>query len=452
MPDVIGQTIGGMIADGIARSRGVAPAGRGGAMAAQGATEQTIDSDALAWMNGGAPISAEQAAAASAAIQGAFPQGSGGTDLGGFGLHGYVFGSDPLTAWLGSEYLKEGRAADFDDYVGKWGRTDAVGGLLYSEANGVASGQLSNQFIMLGYLSGQGSQTAAAVARSLYSQTPEAAIQVGLGLPSSSLTRSYDLGTLLAVSYAVPTPHYDVSNGYAFTNAPAPLNGWQRAGAAINGVGHGVVAGLLGFGAIGTSPLIGTGLGTVVPVGLGLGAGFEGDNAFTNLKMAWTGQRQSTLGASLITDTFGVSPNSAEMIYTGVQIATAAGTGVAGTKLLTVPIPNGRAFQDFSPDAIALRNSVAAGGTVYRGGTLGLSRGPEAQFWAPEAPWSSGYASRYGIPPQNMAAMDMVSIGTVPNGGRFVTRIAPGVGSNTGGALEIVTSPYGVRHSYFGGW
>jgi hypothetical protein len=39
--------------------------------------------------------------------------------------------------------------------------------------------------------------------------------------------------------------------------------------------------------------------------------------------------------------------------------------------------------------------------------------------------------------------------GTIKLGTNFVTRPAPGIGTNTGGAIEVVTPPGGVRLDFF---
>ncbi len=82
--------------------------------------------------------------------------------------------------------------------------------------------------------------------------------------------------------------------------------------------------------------------------------------------------------------------------------------------------------------------------TLYRGGVLGRSAGqPDAQFWSLENPLSPEYAARYGIPAENVT-FDFVETATLRPGALFITREAPGLGANTGGAIEIVVDPGGV--------
>jgi hypothetical protein len=79
---------------------------------------------------------------------------------------------------------------------------------------------------------------------------------------------------------------------------------------------------------------------------------------------------------------------------------------------------------------------------------LGQSAGPEAQFWSLESPLSPGYAERYGIPAENMN-FDFIESGTLNPGTNFITRSAPGIGANGGGAIEVVTPSGGVTLNLF---
>lgn len=44
---------------------------------------------------------------------------------------------------------------------------------------------------------------------------------------------------------------------------------------------------------------------------------------------------------------------------------------------------------------------------------------------------------------------DFVEIGTLKKGSPFITREAPGIGSNSGGSIEVVTNPNGVMLKSF---
>jgi hypothetical protein len=114
---------------------------------------------------------------------------------------------------------------------------------------------------------------------------------------------------------------------------------------------------------------------------------------------------------------------------------------------LRIDTPFGVATQELSDPALRLRSEVAGGRPLFRGGTIGRSATGEGQFWAPESPLSPEYASRYGV--ASFTEPDFVIEGTLREGTQFVTRTAPAVGSNPGGALEVVTEPNGVRVDSF---
>lgn len=118
-------------------------------------------------------------------------------------------------------------------------------------------------------------------------------------------------------------------------------------------------------------------------------------------------------------------------------VETAAAAGVIAT-------PYGPAVQARSAEALAARESVADGATLWRTGTIGRSAGPEAQFWALEHPHSPGFAGRYGIPPENVASANFIESATIRPDTPFVTRVAPPVGPNPGGGIEVVVPEGGV--------
>lgn len=113
----------------------------------------------------------------------------------------------------------------------------------------------------------------------------------------------------------------------------------------------------------------------------------------------------------------------------------------------TIETPYGKAQQDYSMEALELRNKAKNGEVeLYRGGVLGVSETTEAQFWAPEPPFNSGYANKYGVANDNF---DYYVKGHLKPDTDFITRQAPGLGKNSGGALEIVTKPGKVILDYF---
>ena len=87
-----------------------------------------------------------------------------------------------------------------------------------------------------------------------------------------------------------------------------------------------------------------------------------------------------------------------------------------------------------SKEALELKNNISNGDYVYRAGQFGRSNTTDAQFWAPENPLSPGYAEKYGVDFKNV---DYIIRGKIKSGVNFITRPAPGLGSNAGGGLGI---------------
>jgi hypothetical protein len=117
-----------------------------------------------------------------------------------------------------------------------------------------------------------------------------------------------------------------------------------------------------------------------------------------------------------------------------------------------IKTPYGVAEQGTDAGSIALRGQVESGGTVYRQGVTGTQQTAEGQFWAGQNPASTpGYANSYGTPGTQVAEGEYPWImgGTVEPGTPFVTRGAPGIGTNLGGAPEVVVNPGGVRNLWF---
>jgi RHS repeat-associated protein len=114
-----------------------------------------------------------------------------------------------------------------------------------------------------------------------------------------------------------------------------------------------------------------------------------------------------------------------------------------------IQTPYGDAIQAFDAASQATFESVSQGSTVYRMGTTGQSETDQAQFWATLSPLTPGYAEMYGIPQENIDNADFIEAGTVSPDTPFITRPSPGVGSNTGGAIEVVTPPGGVTLQYY---
>jgi hypothetical protein len=118
-------------------------------------------------------------------------------------------------------------------------------------------------------------------------------------------------------------------------------------------------------------------------------------------------------------------------------------------EISSIATPYGPAEQSNAEAAISARAGVEAGRTLYRIGKLGESHAGEAQFWALEHPTTPGFASRHGIPPENVSNYDFVEQGHLGEGVPFITRAAPAVGTNLGEAIEVVVPPGGVRLNGF---
>lgn len=93
-----------------------------------------------------------------------------------------------------------------------------------------------------------------------------------------------------------------------------------------------------------------------------------------------------------------------------------------------------------------VKNYIDEGGDLYRGGKFGRSNTTDAQFWAPESPYTPGYGDKYGV---DFDGLDYIMGGKLKDGQSFITRPAPGLGNNTGGAIEAVTNPNAVKLDFF---
>ena len=114
-----------------------------------------------------------------------------------------------------------------------------------------------------------------------------------------------------------------------------------------------------------------------------------------------------------------------------------------------IKTPYGIANQATDAASMAARGQVENGSILYRIGKTGKSQAAEAQFWSLENPLSAGYAQRYGLPASNVKNSNFIETATVKPGTLFVTRPAPGVGSNTGGGIEVVVPQGGVQMRSF---
>lgn len=163
----------------------------------------------------------------------------------------------------------------------------------------------------------------------------------------------------------------------------------------------------------------------------------------------------TALRVTSFADVTGLSEDSAEV---GVVSHDVGRAGPEGTLLVR---PTERATEvsscstrrlahlpiELADDAasLAARQQVSEGATIWRTGTTGRSQAAEAQFWTLEHPSTPGFAGRHGIPTDNVANADFIESAIVRPGSPFVTRPAPGVGTNQGGGIEVVVPEGGVR-------
>src|SRR5690606_25030677 len=108
------------------------------------------------------------------------------------------------------------------------------------------------------------------------------------------------------------------------------------------------------------------------------------------------------------------------------------------------------AQQDFGREAMRLRLMLESGrGSLYRiGDTRGTSRTFDAQYWSDRYPLDKPlgpYQYRFGTPTMNPNFMIQ---GQLRPNAPFITRPAPAIDGNLGGAIEIVVNPGGVVGTY----
>ncbi|MDP3848895.1 MAG: RHS repeat-associated core domain-containing protein [Luteolibacter sp.] len=114
-----------------------------------------------------------------------------------------------------------------------------------------------------------------------------------------------------------------------------------------------------------------------------------------------------------------------------------------------VATPHGLALQADSAAARAALGEVQSGATVYRQGTFGVQNTADAQFWSLQNPaGAQGFANKMGMP-GGSGSPDWIMGGTVSRGSPVITRPAPGIGTNVGGAMEAVVPKNGVSNLWF---
>jgi RHS repeat-associated protein len=143
-------------------------------------------------------------------------------------------------------------------------------------------------------------------------------------------------------------------------------------------------------------------------------------------------------GSFKIPNTRRIAPKSA---------ATGPGAKPAQNSIKT---PYGAAEQSTSTAAQTALKKVNSGADLCKLGTTGRSEATGSQFWSLENPLinSAQYAQKYGIPLQNIEKADFLMVGTASSNSGFITReapTAPGAPKNSGGGIEVVTTPDAVK-------
>jgi hypothetical protein len=121
-----------------------------------------------------------------------------------------------------------------------------------------------------------------------------------------------------------------------------------------------------------------------------------------------------------------------EQVSLAAASSTTASRWFIATKSISTPY--GAAEQGVDAASMAARSQVENGASLYRTGTVGKSAGPEGQFWSLEHPSTPGYASRYGLPAENVANADFIESAVLRPGSPFITRAAPGIGETSAAA------------------
>jgi hypothetical protein len=176
----------------------------------------------------------------------------------------------------------------------------------------------------------------------------------------------------------------------------------------VSGGGSGaIIGGAGGFATIGPH-----GVGPGAIAGMGVGAlwggimgGLSAISADTPMEAARRGQDQGMLAGS----TAGL-PAIFKLLW-GRSALTVLSVCYAPKNISSIGTPYGPALQGTSEAALAARAQVEAGAKLYRIGTLGRSGAAEGQFWALESPKSTGFAQKYGIPAENVANADIITVG-----------------------------------------
>jgi len=189
----------------------------------------------------------------------------------------------------------------------------------------------------------------------------------------------------------------------------------------------------------------------------------------TLLTASAAGGMGSSLSWRLLENYFGRSTTLSEWAMTAaVGLGAGLISGGAGAlySRYTAPVglhiatPSGPKFQVASAEYEALAEHAKSGNTLYRIGTTnnqyawgepGSTRsGASGQFWSFENPATSpNYSKDMGLPTPRRPGYNWIMGGTPKPHAPLITRPAEAVGTNLGGAPEVVTDPGTMRIKFF---
>ena len=136
-------------------------------------------------------------------------------------------------------------------------------------------------------------------------------------------------------------------------------------------------------------------------------------------------------------------------VVTGITTDKEGGPIIQPTAAKPPSIATPYAIEEQSPseEAQAALAQAQNGATLYRTGQTGVSMTGESQYWTLENPQGPGFANGLGTPPE--VQPDFVMTGKLNPGATVITNEAPGLGTNTGGGIQVVTAPGGVGNLGF---
>ena len=130
--------------------------------------------------------------------------------------------------------------------------------------------------------------------------------------------------------------------------------------------------------------------------------------------------------------------------YSAIQARVATKAAQSGVQ--SIETLYGIETQSMSAEAQAALSEANSGGALFRTGQLGKSMTAESQYWSLQNPLTPGYAGQIGLPG---VTPDFIMGGTLNSGASVITNAARALGSNAGGAIQVVTSEGGVGIQFF---